>query len=259
MIDNVIFRMPDEMEYFLPACSVAQNYISQQYIHWHRKTKAAEPRFTIEVGDDSHLYLNSMFPRMQFFVREQETLARSEWDCVIDFRDINRVTKVAEATQKHITEAWSAMFGASAPQLPVLGPIAVTCQSPKYHFLIDEELECAEELRSRFPFEAGALIQIASVNNRRTFWQFERLADCCCYIGKRSGASYLAATMLKGYIEIWPRTIPYWFLYKPKSDGARIIIGDNPSVEMLLEQMKELFPLMVDRWNRGNTEARTAA
>lgn len=247
-MDKVLIRMPQEFEYWLPAASVAQNYISQQYFQWHTKTKVEEPRFTIEVGDDSHLYLNSMFPHMEFAVREQELIDRGAYSCIIDFRDVKRVLNVATPTQKHLTEAWSAMFGASAPPLPVLGPIAVTCRNPKYHFLIDETLEFAEELKYDLTvkhIEWMVSARVSSFQGKRLCHQFEQLADCSVFVGWRSGASYLAAVMQKGCVEIWPRTIPFWFLSKPKHDGQRILIGDRPSKEIVFEQICSLLPSLI--------------
>ena len=174
-MDKVLMRMPDDLEFFLPATSVAQNYISQQYFQWHSKTKQQEPYFTIEIGEDSLLYLNSMFPRMEFIMREQELVDRFAYDCVIDFRDIKRVMNVAKPTQKHITEAWSAMFGASAPKLPVLGPIVATCQNPKYDFLIDASLPFAEELHHDITvkyIEWYLTAKVVEMKGKRIYHQF---------------------------------------------------------------------------------------
>lgn len=248
MIDRILMRMPEQFEYLLPAIAVAQNYISQQIFMWHQKHKATEPRFTIEFGEESQMFLNSMFPRMEVTVRENPFLDRSDWDNVLDFRDIQRAFNVSKATGKHITEGWSAMFGASAPKLPILGPIGVTCQAPTYHFVIDAALECAEELKTAINVHNihwGMMAKVAKFHDQRVFQQFTELADARVYIGLRSGASYLAATMMKGCIEIWNDTLPYWFMNKPQSDGYRVLLGATPSRDIILDEVRQVAPLLI--------------
>lgn len=244
MIDRILLRLP-EWDYFFPAASFVQNYISQQYWQIAQKIKFVQPKFVIEVWDESHLFFTSMFPRLEVTVREREEINREDWDCVVDMRDISRAFRVAWPTSKHIVDAWGAMFGANPQRLPVLGPMAITCKEPHYDFLIDEGIEGSLEIAKVLLQEGSGDVRTFPMSAVRAYKQFRLLADAKVFVGRRSAATYLAATMGKGLIETWPVDMPLWFMSKPQSEGYRLVIEDKlgrADKDVLIAHAKSFIP-----------------
>ena len=242
MIDRVLFRMPSSLEYFFPAASVVQNYIGQQYVLVREGQKKIQSCFTVEFGDESEFFFASMFPRMELAMREQDEIKRSDWDCVLDMRDTSRVLALATPTNKHITEAWSTMFGCCAPKVPILGAVGIKCVEPAYDFLIDANLQAAEDMNQK-AMNAGYSTVVARVSGTRISYQFELLSKVRNFVGPRSESTYLAASIGRGLVEVWSKTIPFWFLNKPSNGNLRSVISESPSANILLAQAKEIYPL----------------
>lgn len=243
MIDRILIRLP-QWNYLFPAISVAHNYISQQFWQIKQKTKDTQLKFVIEVEDESHLFFTSMFPRMDLIVRESNEVNRGDWDCVIDMREGHRAFQIAWPNQMHIVDAWGAMFGANPQKLPTLGPLSLKTKEPTYDFLLDTAV--GHELPvARFLREAGLSMKSFPVTEQRACKQFYLVADARVYIGFRSGTTYMAATMGKGCIEVWPTDLPLWFMTKPPGENYHPIIGNGiMDVRTLLAEIEKMVPAL---------------
>ena len=214
--DNILAKMPDRLDYFLAATAVVQDYCVQLHKQVMMRQRPPNFSFTVEIPDDSFLFLWQLFPRMDYVMRgEMESFPRGDWSCVLDFSDIDRVVRVASTPRKHITEAWGIMFGASPRMVPELGPLAFESVVPTVDILIDERVPVKdtmiEYMSLNFPHAKVVVRQM----DARPSTVFSLLADAKFYVGVRDGASYMAATMLKPTLEFYDTDLPAWFMDKP--------------------------------------------
>lgn len=240
--DRVLIRMPDSLELFLAATSVVHNYVVQQTRQILQGQKQAEGfRVTVELGHEEQFFFLPLFPHLNITLRGWPQLKRQNWECVLDMRTTDRAFNLAQAQQKHLTEMWGVLYGASPGKVPELGTMKAKLGQPPFDILIDEEMECAWVLR-RF-FESNypdLLVRLKKVNGQRAFQIFEDIQNTRMYIGKRSAATYLTAMMGKKLVELYPNDWPLWFLSKDKNDSYRVLYGDTFTPEMVWCECTEL-------------------
>ena len=238
-MDRILVRMP-ELEYFLPAASAIQNYVSQIYDQIVRGAKHPDCQVVIEIADESLLFFSPMFARTELIVWEEEVVHRNDWECVLDLRDINRVLRVATTTQKHITEGWGIMFGAAPLKLPNLGYLGVGLAEPEIDVLLDVP-EGTDKLEGWIAKNYPDLkVEWKNLSGRRPSAMFDVLARTRMYVGQRSAATYMAAMLGKGLVELYTRDFPSWFLCKPKSEGYSLVYADSFSAELVWLHMEEI-------------------
>lgn len=241
-MEQILARMPSDLEYMLPAMSVVHDYTAQVVNQIRNGWRTDLVVVTVEVGDESHLFLNSCFPRMEVIVREQEEYTRGEWDCILDFRDWQRPFRIAKDSKKHLTESWGIIFGASPSKIPTLGCLNSRSKLETLDILISDEFEEAEKLLTYMDNNhPEARTKIGKVASLRVGGMFDVLSSTKIYVGKRDGASYLAAAMGKGLVELYPTDVPLWWLSKGNSDTYKIIYGDRWDAETVFGELEEVW------------------
>lgn len=242
-LDNILVKMPDQLDYFLAAASVLQDYCVQLHKQAAMKQRPFNFMFTVEVADDGYLFFVPMFPRMDLVVQgELPKFAREEWSCIIDFTDIERVSSMAAIPKKHITEMWGIMYGASPQPLPGLGSMLPQPSVAEVDVLIDERVPVTEQMIEymgmNFP---QAKLQVANVEGLRPSTLFGMLANTKIFLGMRSGATYLAATMMKPILELYPDDLPLWFMSKPTVGLNRAFYGSTFSASQVWALLEETY------------------
>lgn len=227
IVDRVLIRFPKDFEYFLPAVSVAHEYLMQL------QQQQKYFKITVEINDESHLFFSSLFQRMEIIQGGQEP-RRQDWDCVLDFRSTERVLRIATPTKRHVTDAWGILFGGSPGKVPQLGYLGARVRQAIVDVIVDADIENGEKLLTFFNRNyPDALVVVDRVNGLRPSTMFDKLCATRMYIGKRSGATYLAATMGKALVELYPTDLPSWWLSKPQWDRYKLIYGDSFSPELI--------------------------
>jgi hypothetical protein len=240
MRDNILVKMPDTLEHFLAAAAVVQDYCVQLHKQVGMKRRNADFWFTLEVVDDSYMFLWPIFPRMNFVLPGEVTLSRMDWSCVVDLSGIERVWKVAEVPKKHMVEAWGIMIGASPKTLPVLGAMQPQGQG-EIDVLIDERVEAKEQLCEYFDSNHPDLVvKVVGLEGLRVGTMFGILDQAKVCLLHRGGASYLAATMGKPTIELYQNDLPVWWLAKPNCETYKTFYGKQFSAEMIWPVMEDV-------------------
>ena len=243
MIDNILIRMPEQLDYFLAATAVVQDYVVQLYKQAAMKQRAMNFKLTVELPHEDLLFFWPLFPTMQCILREDsKKFLRQEWSCVLDFTDVNRTIKLATIPQKHITESWGIMFGASPPIVPGLGQMIQGCTSPELDVLIDERLDMKETLCEYLHNSySQATVQIKSVEGLRPASLFGMVADTKIFIGMRGGATYLSAAMGKPTLEMYPDDLPQFLMSKPHNENYRMFYGSHFDVGTVWAIFEEMY------------------
>lgn len=239
-VDRILVRLPKDFEYFLPAVSCVHEYIMQV------QNQKKHFIVTVELGDESHLFFSSLFPRMEIQLAGDRPRSRWDWDVVLDYRTTDRAMGIAKATKKHVTEAWGVLFGGSPPRIPQLGYLGARVKREETDILIDSNVPQAERLKVYFQNPPVITIRVDQVNGLRPGTMFDKLCGTKMYIGKRSGATYLAATMGKKLVELYTNDLPSWWLAKPPSDRYKMIYGTEFSPELVWTIAEEI-------WTTSNT------
>lgn len=223
MKDRILARLPEDLEYFLPALAVLHNYVVHLRMQVGNGWKPEGITMTIDYGHERNLFFLPLFPRfshpeMLVTIGTPERLNRKDWDCVLDFRDITRAFHFARVAKKHVTESWNALFGASGDIVPQLGYLGAQVRDDEQGILIDGSLPCVDDLVETFKlWKPGVRVEVAELNKLRPATMFSMLSRVKMYVGFKSGASYLAASMDKFLLEMYPSTGPSWWLSKKKS------------------------------------------
>lgn len=240
--DQILVRMPERLDYFLAATAVLQDYCAQLHKQAAMKQRPADFWFTVELANDGQLFFWPMFPRMKFALRGEVSMARSEWSCVMDFTDIERVWKVAEVPHKHITEAWGIMFGASPKILPGLGPMEPRGAECPVDVLLDERVPVKEQVCRYFSTNyPEANVKVVDLEGVRPSTLFQLLVEAKMFLGMRGDGSYLAATMGKPTLELYPDDVPLWWTAKPQDGNYRILYGGNFGLEIVWAVAEEMY------------------
>ena len=241
--DRILIRMPESLELFLMATGVVQNYAVQQTRQMLQGQKQAEGfRVTVELGHEEQCFFLPLLPHLNISLRGWPELRRRDWECVIDMRTTGRAFSLATAQEKHLTETWGILYGASPGKVTDLGIMKAKLGTPTIDVLIDEEIEGAQVLKGFFESNYPSLtVKIKKVNGSRAFRIFDDLRDTKMYVGNRSGATYLTAMMGKKLVELYRNDCPLWFLSKDKNDGYRVLYGDKFTPEMVWCECVEML------------------
>jgi len=234
MVDRILVKFPKHFEYFLPAVSVVHEYFMQ--VQAQKKPFIVK----IELGDENQLFFTSLFPRMEIAIGG-EPCHRNEWDCVLDLRDVERPYRIAKATNLHLTAAWGILFGGSPGKTPNLGYLGARVRREETDVLVDCQVRGATQLAFFFRHNYPKLtIKVDRVNGLGPATMFDKLCGTKVYIGERSGATYLAATMGKYLVELYPDYLPSWWLSKPPQN-YRLIYGKDFSPELIWAYGEEIW------------------
>ena len=219
-MDRILVRLPNKAELVFPAIAVVQGYIDSLVKQIEQGRKHPGFGIRIEAQDDSHLFLSPMLDRLEWWVNGGEAYERFSWDCILDFRNEDRAFAMAKYTEKHIVEIWGTMMGSMPKRVPYMGYLAYKAErKAKFDVLIDSWICEADTLRQIMQYYYPHLtIKVESVAGRRMFQMFDSLCDAKMYIGPRSDASYMAATINKLLLELYPSDTPLWWLSKPICD-----------------------------------------
>lgn len=242
-MDRVLVLMPKKTDEFLFATTVIQDYAMQMRRQLLSRTRVEEAAVTIALANGEHFFLSSLFPRMQVTMAEEVSLQRSEWECVIDMRDMWRVFSMAEPSRKHMVAVWGTIVGSSPVRLvPELGYLGMRAAETDgfVDLLIDEAVPEAEELVRLLALNYPELnVRVAAVGSLRVSEQFRMLAAVGTYIGRASGTTALAATMGKGVLELYGSGEPVWWMAK----------GEPPQVFVVADEVfsaVRLWPFVED-------------
>jgi|HubBroStandDraft_5_1064220.scaffolds.fasta_scaffold36474_3 hypothetical protein len=241
--ENILVRMPKELDHFLAAAAVVQDYCVQLHKQVGMRQRNANFWFTVEVQDEAYLFFWHMFPRMELRLAEDiVNRGRWMWDCIIDLTDIERVRRIATVPKKQITEAWGIMVGSSPRALPDLGPLRPQGNDHPVDVLIDERVEGGEVLQEYFlnNFPNSRVVR-RGMEGLRPGTLLHLLSECKLFIGLRGGATYLSVTMGKPTLELYPDDMPLEFMSKPQSDTYRIFYGSKFAVGMMWAVLEEVW------------------
>jgi hypothetical protein len=227
-MERILFRMPWELEYFVPAVAVVHDYVMQVRTRMRMAPEKLFGLCTVELGAEEQFFFSPMFPFMELTLRENEAAPpRKDWECVLDLRDAKRPLALGTQCKLPITEAWGILFGANPKLLPELGYMRMWMDVPeRTDILIDGSLLCADKLTNYVVRNLSLCAGTSFVRVRRAAEQFRLLSTTKMYVGPRSGTTYLAAAMGKGLVEVCPESgFPEWFLAKPASDKYTMVRG----------------------------------
>jgi hypothetical protein len=234
--DRVLIRLSDDLELFLAGVAVVHNFMVQQNRQMMEGMKSHEGfRVTVELGHEEQFFFSPLFPHLDIVLRGQRKLFRQDWECIIDMLDSGRVMNLAKAQQKHITETWGILCGATPQKTADLGAMAAKFGQPTTDVLIDANLNGSDRLEDFFLRNFPTLnFTVKDFKAMRACHVFDAVADTKLLVGRRSAATYLAA-MMKGkkLVEYYPPDFPLWFLDKNVGKDYRVFWGDNVLIETL--------------------------
>lgn len=226
LIDKILVKMPGDLEYFIPAAAVLQDYCVQLHRQTANRQRAMPFEFTVVVENDGLMFFQPLFPRMNVVVAEDIRESRAEWSCVLDFANIARAWSLAEIPRKHITEAWGILFGAGPRPVPELGPLMPDVVEKPVDVLFDERVvikdvlgECVAGNHAELSYESRRLTE------RRPATLFSILSQAKVLVAVKGEATYLAAAMKIPTIELCDGSSPKWWMSKPQDDRFRSFYG----------------------------------
>lgn len=242
MFEQILIRMPNQLDLFLAGAAVVQDYWVQLYGQLRQGIRKDLFQMTVEIGEESHFFLAPLFPRMELIYREDEVIKRGTWDCILDLRDMDSVLRIATANKKHVTDAWGIKFGASAQRMPELGGLAKLKDKGGVDVLIDEQIEDATKIQEYFALNYPEVVtEISKVAGNRVSLTFERLSRAGVYVGPRGGATYLGSTMGKAIVECYPDDLPLYFLSKNSGPRYRALYGETFPVSYVWNAVEEVW------------------
>lgn len=242
MIERILARMPDQLDLMLAAAAVVQDYWVQLYGQMKMGIRRDSFQITIEIGDESHLFLTPVFPKMEVIFREQDQIKRRDWDCVLDMRDMASALRLAVATKRHVSDVWGIQFGATAKKVPELGGLMRRANQGGVDVLIDSAVEGAEELARYMDWNyPGTVTEVCKIDGRRVSLTFTGLSRTRVYVGYRGGASCLGSSMGKAIIECYPNDLPLYFLCKEAGTNYKAIYGESFPVEILWNALEQMW------------------
>lgn len=245
MADRILIRLPSQLELFCAATAVVHDYVMQQARQIAQGMKTYDDlKVTVEFGHEEQFFFSPVFPRLELILRGQTKLSRTDWDCVVDMTSIDRALSLSMIPQKHLTETWGIMHGANPKRIPEMGCLGTRINETTIDVIIDENFEDGEKLRdlicSNFP---SLKVVIEKVDGCRAGIIFNKIASTKMYIGKRSGATYVAAMMKrKQFVELYENDLPLWFLSKNTTEGNyKVFYGKQFTAEMVWIGVQELM------------------
>ncbi len=225
-VDKILAKMPRELEYFIPAAAVLQDYCVQLHKQIANRQRAMPFEFTVEVEDDGLMFFQPLFPRMEMVASEDVKMSRGEWSCILDFSDIDRAWSLAEIPRKHITEAWGILFGAGPRPVPELGPMMPVDVEKAIDVLFDESFPLKETMKEALDINYKNLTyEYARVTGRRPSTLFSMLSRAKVFVGVKGEATYLTAAMGIPTIELCDDSSPKWWMSKPQNERFRSFHG----------------------------------
>ena len=248
-MDRIMIRMPEDMELFMAAISLVQDYAMQLVLQVKNRVRIAGFDIKVEFAQLDQMFFQSLVPRfMTVISKYTDELKRADWDYIIDLTDITPALDMARIPEKHITDVWGIMYGCSPKPIGELGGMSmVKNRIKKCDILIDKQAMDAEKLLEycelNFP---EARVKLMEVQGMPPGLMVRRLADAQLYIGKRSEASYLAAMLGVGLVEQYGTKYPPYLLHKKGLGKYKLLGGAECPAALTWLALEELWQTISD-------------
>lgn len=238
MSDRILVRTSSDLRYFLAAAALIQDFANQIFQQSATGLRRFDVEYTIEIADDGFLFFNTLFPKLAEFIHAREQY-RSDWDCVLDFRDLAEYMTMGMRTQKPMLETVGIAVGANPAEYPSMIFLSARLGHPSVDVLIDEDLDGCGQLLEFFTINHPEANVRKRKLNLRPANLFSALANAKIFIGRESGVAYLAASMGLSVIEVSSGQWPAWWLGRSSRRHMRMPFGVSP--EMIWITVEEMW------------------
>jgi hypothetical protein len=274
-MDAVLITMPDTLREFLIALTVVQE-LQIQMVHGALKDPPLrEKLFTItfrlnekfKCFDPCLQVISSLVPTFDYSGWNEYT--RGEFTNFIDF-DFELAKRIAKPNQLHITEAFGAKLGTTYNALhfnmypgkqPILTPLKLPAHSKTKVTIVEWDdtvksgFKLAEFITNNYPELVvkywDSNISVSDVETA-CIWA----NDCDVFIGILSEYSFIAASLEKALIEIFP-TDEDCYLYHNKNLVHYACTVGNPELAYVWYMWEEMWPDLSE--SISNTKSREQA
>lgn len=265
-MDQVLFTMPDNLRDFLIATTIVQELQIQMLYGAAKDPPLREQNFNITIRlDEKFSYLEPCLQVVKnlvpiFDYSGWNEYSRGEFNNFIDF-DFELAKRLAKPNKKHITEAFGVkigtylnalFFGMFPSRQCQLGPLMFPKRKPEDKIRVGiemwDDLEGAETFKGYIEnnhpelsvsFSAPLQPHMPLELFTRVINQFD------IFIGPASAASYIAASLEKGLIEIFETEEDQW-LYNNKNLKYYASTVGTPTASYMWYVWESLCPSLLE-------------
>lgn len=242
-MDRVLIQMPDNLQEFLFALPPVQDYQGQMAVGAYQKQRDVDYTVTIRLNEKFR-FLESCLQIVTDNVpivdySGKRDLVRGEFDCFVEF-DFVRAAAVAGPSKRHITDGLGLLIGASPQKWPILASLGVIL-NPSTDVLVVDSWEGTEKfirfISDNYPDVTWNMCG-TEVTGSELNW-FHLVADHKVVIGPASVTTYIAASLKKSVIEIFPNDVMYNLYNNNGIHNYRALVG-HASPEVVFPLWEEM-------------------
>lgn len=231
MIDKIFFQMPEDPEIFLAALTTIQAYL-EDYGKSNQTKQVVSREIYIGCREDFRFLLAAL-PSGEYRINP----VGHTYDLAFSF-DVDAAYQFSLSTEKHISHAFGLMLGADPKPMPELSALVKgKSEDAGTVLLLNEDFRLAGLLTDIYPeFEVRTLKDLPWSASTR----FNEVVKHSIVIGQRSFETYVAASLGKTVIEIYPPDTHRRWLSKWANRQYQMIYGDpgNVSPDMIVKALE---------------------